>query len=533
MVMLQPSKYFTIFSMFLMLNACTYLDKKTDGDRVHESTSETRDAAFSNTKMDDHEGDQGKDELKVSSEHIDAKIRKVEIESRFDIAAKNLDARDFFRGLVTHTDSNIVVDPEVKGNISVNLRSVTIIETLKAVRDMYGFEFKQKSYGFQILPNRIQTRVLHFNYLDMKRSGQSSTLVSSGLSSVSEDESEGSSDGGTDSGSKVLSTRIRTETSTDFWKDLESSIQVILSGRKGRKVIVNALSGVIVVTGMPSEIASVERYLEQVQSSLHQQIIIEAKILEVELSSGFESGINWSKLNIASDGDTTLTSSASTKLAGADGLNGIFGVNVSSTNFDGVLELLETQGNVKVLSNPRVAAVNNQKAVIKVGSDEFFVTSVKSTTTTGTATTTTPEVILTPFFSGIALDVTPSIHQQEIIMHIHPSISKVVDQQKTITVANSSFSLPLAFSSIRESDSVVKAKSGEVIVLGGLLQTNTLHEKAGIPILSQIPYLNVLFTRKKSSVIKSELVILLRPLVKDEYHQSKSYRYLDNEKVGF
>ncbi len=105
-------------------------------------------------------------------------------------------------------------------------------------------------------------------------------------------------------------------------------------------------------------------------------------------------------------------------------------------DFAAFIELLETQGDVQVLSSPRIATINNQKAVIKVGSDEFFVTDISSTTVTGTATTTSPDITLTPFFSGIALDVTPQIDAGgRVTLHVHPTISQVTDQQKTITVA--------------------------------------------------------------------------------------------------
>ena len=179
-------------------------------------------------------------------------------------------------------------------------------------------------------------------------------------------------------------------------------------------------------------------------------------------------------------------------------------------------ELLSTQGNLQVLSSPRVSTVNNQKAVIKVGSDEFFVTEISSTTVTGTSTATTPQITLTPFFSGIALDVTPQISESgDVILHIHPSISEVIDQKKTITVAGQVQVLPLAFSSVRESDSVVRAKNGQIIVIGGLMKNKLVERESATPFLSEIPFLGQLFKHTSEVQVKSELVILLRPIVVD------------------
>ncbi len=154
--------------------------------------------------------------------------------------------------------------------------------------------------------------------------------------------------------------------------------------------------------------------------------------------------------------------------------------------------------------------------MIKVGSDEFFVTDISTTTTSGVATTTTPDITLTPFFSGISLDVTPQIDDKGgIVLHVHPTISKVTDQQKNITVSDQSLILPLAFSTVRESDSIIHAKSGEIVVIGGLM-SNTLVEKiSATPILSSIPILGELFKHRSEEEVKSELVILLKPIVID------------------
>jgi MSHA biogenesis protein MshL len=198
----------------------------------------------------------------------------------------------------------------------------------------------------------------------------------------------------------------------------------------------------------------------------------------------------------------------------ASNFGGVFSAALNLRDFAGFIELLESQGDVQVLSSPRISTLNNQKAVIKVGTDEFFVTGISSTTVTGTTTTTTPEVTLTPFFSGIALDVTPQIDESgRVTLHIHPTVSEVVDQTKLIKVANQDQSLPLALSSVRESDSVVSARSGQIVVIGGLMKNSTIKNNAGVPFLGRIPFLGALFRHTKETSRKSELVILLRPAV--------------------
>ena len=195
---------------------------------------------------------------------------------------------------------------------------------------------------------------------------------------------------------------------------------------------------------------------------------------------------------------------------------GAFSIAVAASRFAAFIELLETQGNVHILSSPRISTVNNQKAVIKVGSDEFFVTDVSSTTVTGTATTTSPDIELTPFFSGIALDVTPQISEHgDVVLHIHPSISQVRDQTKNVTVGGEVQTLPLAFSTIRETDTVIRATSGQLVVLGGLMEDVERDNTAGVPLLSRVPGLGRAFRHEQDSTRKRELVILLRPTIVD------------------
>jgi len=291
---------------------------------------------------------------------------------------------------------------------------------------------------------------------------------------------------------------------------------------------------------MPEKLREVEEYLEAVQAIAQRQVIIEAKIIEVQLSEGYQAGINWVAVAENSKGDT-FTFGQRTPPAGFGGdfddlggtpillepgnvttgfvnstLGGAFAMAFDVGDFNSFIELLEAQGETRVLSSPRVATLNNQKAVIKAGSDEFFVTDISSDTVTGTASATSRDITLTPFFSGIALDVTPQISANgEIILHIHPTVSEVTDQQKVVTISGQTDTLPLAFSEIRESDSIVRAKSGQVIVIGGLMRRKTTTDVFGMPVLRHIPGIGKLFQSTREIETKTELVILLKPIVVD------------------
>jgi MSHA biogenesis protein MshL len=276
---------------------------------------------------------------------------------------------------------------------------------------------------------------------------------------------------------------------------------------------------------MPKEIRAVKAFLDVSEEIIQRQVILEARIIEVALDDGYQQGINWGQI-LANSGSTDFQFSNS---AGAIGnnisaaLGNVTSLSFINKDFSGVLSLLSTQGNVQVLSSPRVTAINNQKAVIKVGDDEYFVTDVSSqSTVSNNATSVTPNIELTPFFSGIALDVTPQIDADGmVLLHVHPSVIETQEQEKIVTLNQEQFVLPLAQSNIRESDTVIRAKSGEIVVIGGLMQSIITETESKTPLLGDIPIFGNLFKNKRKSEVKKELVILIKPTVvgKDTWKQ--------------
>ena len=461
----------------------------------------------------------------------------------FDLSVENMDSRSFFLNLVAGTGTNIVVHPEVEGSISLDLNDVTVEQVLSVVRDIYGYEYQHRGSIYTIYPRKLMTQVFTIDYLDVKRVGVSDTNVAigninsgNGNRNNNNSGNNSSNNGGSGqanllsmaslSGRKVegvgLSpgSRVQTLNTTDFWGGLERTLRAMTGGVDGdRMVMVNPQAGLVVVRALPHELNTIRNFLERSELSIKRQVILETKILEVSLNKGFEAGVNWGAISgqLLLGNNVSEFQSPTDILSATEEVGEIFSSLIEVSDVSQLLSLLETQGTVQVLSSPRVSTVNNQKAVIRVGSDEFFVTGLSSdTVSNASSTTSTPDIELASFFSGIALDVTPQIAEDgDVILHVHPVISDVQDQLKNFTIGDSQFSIPLALRDVRESDSIVSAKSGQVVVLGGLMQETKKHARGKRPFLGDVPVLNTLFKTADNSTVKTELVILMRPIIVD------------------
>ncbi len=458
------------------------------------------------------------------------------LEQKFDLVVNNAPATQVFMGIVSGTRYSMLVHPEVTGTISANLKDVTVLEALEAIHDLYGYDYKLDGARIFIQPLTLQTRVFLVNYLTGDRKGSSSTRVISG--SVS-DAGGAAAPSATPGGSHAQeSSKITTTSSSDFWLELKATLAAVVGDKDGRGVVVSPQSGIVTVRAFPDDLRNVERFLKAAQLSVNRQVMLEAKILEVQLNDSYQSGVNWAAFRTGPNVNASLGTLAPGTTLGATGTlsstllsatvgstlaptaaatGTLFGLAFQTGNFAALLSFLETQGDVHVLSSPRIATINNQKAVLKVGTDEFFVTGITTTTAATTPPTITPTITLQPFFSGIALDVTPQIDESgNIILHVHPSVSKVTTDSKTVNLGASAggvYSLPVAKSSVSETDSIVRVQDGHVVAIGGLMSQTQTDDRSQVPGAGDLPVIGGLFRNIGKVSQKRELVILIKPTV--------------------
>ena len=360
-------------------------------------------------------------------------------------------------------------------------------------------------------------------------------------------------------GMQADATRMSTVQTTDFWAEVAYAIRTIVGTGEGRNIVISPQSGVVVVRAMPQELRSVAALLKAMQVSVERQVMLEAKIIDVTLNQAYQSGINWAAFptsgiaggfssgvgGVANSlgptgrltGNTAGSSAGSSSnftanpgagaglatlgsvVAGATGVaGGVFGLAVQTQNFAALLQFLESQGSVQVLSSPRVATLNNQKAVLKVGTDQPYVTSitvVPGLTTGGVVTPTTVAPFISNLFSGISLDVTPQIDENgNIALHIHPLVTSVTPKSVGFNLIGvGAQSVDVAAINVSESDTMVRTQNGNIVVLGGLMKVELNNGRSGIPGLADAPLIGGAFRNSSTDTIKRELVILIKPTI--------------------
>ena len=469
-------------------------------------------------------------------------------EPRFDLSINNAPAAQVFLQLAQGSPYNMLVSPDVSGQLSITLKDTTVTEAMDTLRELFGFEYRITGNRIFVYPNTVQTRLYKVNYLPGRRQGASDIRVSSSAMTATGANTTGGSSGGNGSSGNSGgnggsmgnrpddNAHVRTTSDADFWREVQSSLAALVGSQGGRSVVLNPAAGVVVVKATPAELRQVENYLKAVQLSIERQVMLEAKIVEVNLSKDAQTGINWAGFGKLGNGLLTLGIGSPGSALGptgplrADGNlvtpggdlsataigRGFYGLAFQAANFAALLNFLQTQGDVQVLSSPRIATLNNQKAVLKVGSDELYVTGVSSSvTSSGTNSVTTPTLTLQPFFSGISLDVTPQIDDAgNVMLHIHPTISTVTEKNKFIDLgALGAFKLPLASSAVNETDSIVRVKDGQIVAIGGLMKQETRDDRTGLPVVSEMPVVGGLFRQTNTITSKRELVIMLKPTI--------------------
>lgn len=430
-------------------------------------------------------------------------------EDLYSFSLREADVKDILRAIGKQTDYNIVIEPDVKGVTTVDLKRVTLAKALEYILEPLNYTFKIEERTIYASKPKLETKIFHLNYIALKKIGKSKVYATPGTIGGSTSTTGTTTTSTQTSGSQVT---VESETESDLWKSLEENIKGILS--KEGKYVVNKQVMMVYVTDYPRQLKGIEMFLKAAEGVIQRQVMIEAKIVEVYLNQESRQGVNWSLLGASIGGlklrasqvlmNPTVTQSGSSVIAGTP----LFRMFVGHGNVDinnTFIDLLQEYGRVEVISSPKIATLNNQRAIIKVTrQDVYFDETQTSTSGVGNTVTYSPKFIDV----GLTLDVTPQIDDKgTIIMSIHPIVS-----EKTTTIASPSGNeVPVL--DIREADTIVRAREGETIVIGGLIKDRKGGTDTGVKGLMDVPLLGMFFKVKERASTRTELVVFLTPKI--------------------
>ena len=453
----------------------------------------------------------------------------------YSLRVRNGQLQDVLLALAQDSGENLVVDPEVTGTVTVNLNRVSLEQALDALLNQLGYSYRREGRLIRISRPVMETRIFSVNYVSTSRKGDKTIVATHGSGAGGEQIS-------------ASETRIAGKDETDFWAEIQEGLTAIIfsqerpaavlrarqtgvvssmSSKDGKKLVISRMTGIIQIRDYPDKLRDAAKFLEQMEATIQRQVFIEARFLEVTLRKEFQTGIRWDNIQSQLLELDISTLSLQWDLSGGSSATGVLGIvgagpRVPPFVLSDLVEALETQGKVKALASPKVATLNNQTAIVKIARQDVYFTSEISQGDVSTLQSFTPITIDV----GVILDVTPQIGPDgEITMNIHPSITAEFDR----VAAPDGTEFPLL--SIRETDTVVKVRDGQTIIIAGLIEETEQRQRVGLPCLGNLPGLQYLFGHRQEKTDKRELVILITPTVltgkRIEEIKSEDLRRLD------
>ncbi|MBI4827096.1 MAG: secretin N-terminal domain-containing protein [Nitrospirae bacterium] len=461
-------------------------------------------------------------------------------EKLFSLSVRDADVRDLLLLLSKNFGINIIADRDVTGTLSIDFSDLDLNSALYAITRQLGYTFRMDKGFIRVTTPVLETRSFNINYITGTRSststmnasissGGSSSGTSSGGSTINLNLSGSTSGTGSSSSSGQGNVNITTSGKSDFWKEIRAGLEVIIfggsksgsdagdksvSGKEGKKLIINELAGVVQITDYSDNMERIEDFLNDIEKAVSKQVMIQAHIVEVSLDDGYKFGIDWNLLTGSGTGEITTDSGTEvtgelfsfTQLLAAD--TNVFSLKLSEEKITAILNAMKSQGQVNVLSSPKVSTMNNQRAVIKLTTNEVSWVTNSYLNSDGTilSTYTNPQIDEV----GLFLDVTPQIDDNGVItMQIHPSISEVESEGSKSPDGKST--KPII--KVREVDTMVKVSNGKTIVIAGLITDKVSETIRKVPLLGDLPLLGTLFTQTVQEDRKAELVIFITPYI--------------------
>lgn len=426
-------------------------------------------------------------------------------EERFSFVARDLPIGDACRLFGKTHNLNIVVDKDVQGTVSVDLADLPFAEIMESLLGANGYYWQRR--GNIVYVKSWETRLFDIDYIRLVRSGSGSSQAQVSSSAQTE--------GG--EGNTAGTMTIQQSDKVDFWTELEEQLNKLIS-EQGR-LLVNKLAGTIQVTDQHQRVQEVGSYIDQINSAIYRQVDIDVRVVEVTLNEDTSLGIDWSRLVSTGNGefvDGNLSTIVSSPAGGITRLPSTVGLQYSNienglNTVSAMLDALQEQGDVTIVSQPHIRTLNNQSAMIKVGTDRTFFRKEQLTDSTNagsqTFSTDVPQVVT----EGIVLSITPQISRDGwITLDVSPVVTRVSSVSEVLDDNGNVLSTAPNLD-ISQASSLVRARSGETIVIGGLIQDQQTETIRSVPGLGHLPVLGRLFQSSYTGTQKKELIMLVTP----------------------
>jgi MSHA biogenesis protein MshL len=482
----------------------------------------------------------------------------------YSVVVNNVRAQELLFALARDARLNVDIHPDITGTVTLNAIDQTLPQLLNRIARQIDMRWEIEGQNLVVMRDMPFLRVYRVDYVNMTRDARSMAVVATQVS--------GTQPGQTATGPQNNSTAtINSNSANKFWDTLVANIKEILQEtdkvlpagssvappaapsttapapqpgappgaalppapapvatfREAASVIANPETGVLNIRATSRQHEKVQEFLDQVLTSAKRQVLIEATVAEVQLNNEYQRGIDWQRLrtNAASvgvpsfgTGNSGLEFRQSSPGTPANITTNafVFGGAITSLNFNFALRLLESFGDVRVLSSPKISVLNNQTAVLKVVDNLVYFTVQAQTTQNQTSSLTTFTTTLNSVPVGLIMTLVPQISDTDsVVLNLRPTISRkigdVADPNPALKEAGVTSLIPVI--QTREMESVMRVHSGHVAVLGGLMQDARRSLEDGIPGVNQIPGLGQLLEQRSEANQKTELVIFLRPIV--------------------
>ena len=458
----------------------------------------------------------------------------------YTVVVNQVPIRELLFSMARDADLNLDIDSDISGKITMNAIDQTLPKILDRIESQADITYFLEGDTLKVKADKPYLHVYHVDYLNISRESGGKVSVSTEIGATSSGISTtgGGSGGGSSNSENKANSDIENESINEFWTTITLNIGGILgqeinasSGSRlvtGNNIIVNRESGIIAVRATSKEHKSIKGFIDQVVGSAQRQVLIEATIAEVQLSDKYQAGIDWSLVSETAivGGNTVLTKGGIQDVIGGSlGSSPFFQLATSGTingnPLNITLKALETFGDVKVLSSPKVMTLNNQTAILKVVDNEVYfnidVNVVPGSVTSNALTTVDTTVNTVPV--GIVMAVTPFIDEGDAVtLNIRPTISRIIDfvDDPNPLLAEQGVVSQIPVIQVREIETMLKVDDSETAVIGGLMQDQINKENRGVPVLSSIPLLGALFSYTEENYVKSELVIFIRPVIVED-----------------